>query len=276
MIQEELEHQVVVRCDAAGRFELAELPPRTVALAAVARGRVAAEWRDIAADAAANQAVVLVLEEGRALAGRVVDSEGRPVERARVDWCATAARWSFELAAHLPGEPLMAITAVAERLTTTSGADGRFRFEGLPPAKGECVVTAFEAAKSSVGQHQGAIYQRQVRYFCEDIRILRQRIAEIDDDLKTQVDGHELATLLKTIEGIGTNTAARLVAELGDPAEWKSAGALASHVGVVPQVHHSGKSAPLRAGIGSLGNRDLRHALWMPVLAAVRCNPWLR
>ena len=132
------------------------------------------------------------------------------------------------------------------------------------------------AAKESVGQHQGPVYAREVKYFCEDIKILRERLREIDDDLHRAVEGHELATLLTTIEGIGPNTAARLVAELGDPAEWKSAAALASHVGVVPQLRHSGKHAPLRAGIGSLGSRRLRHALWMPVLGAVRRNPWLR
>lgn len=140
----------------------------------------------------------------------------------------------------------------------------------------ELARTLIEAAKRSVGQHQGPVYARQVKYFCEDIRILRERIAEIDDDLRHQVEGHELATLLTTIDGIGPNTAARLVAELGDPADWKSPAALASYVGVVPQLRHSGKRAPLRAGIGPLGNRRLRHALWMPVLSAVQRNPWLR
>jgi len=44
----------------------------------------------------------------------------------------------------------------------------------------------------------------------------------------------------------------------------------------VPQIHRSRKHTPLRAGIVPLENRRLRHALWMPVLGAVRRDPWLR
>lgn len=149
-------------------------------------------------------------------------------------------------------------------------------YDGRHKIGQELARVLIAAAKRSIGQHQGPVYAREVKYFCEDIKILRQRLKEIDDDLKSQVDGHELATLLTSIEGIGTNTAARLVAKLGDPAEWKSAAAIAAHVGVVPQLRHSGKHAPLRAGIGPLGDQGLRSALWMPVLVAVRHNPWLR
>jgi len=167
-----------------------------------------------------------------------------------------------------PTAKSLAITSV--RSVAQIVYDGRHRV-------GEELARALiAAAKQSVGQHHGPIYAREVKYFCEDIRILRERLREIDDDLRSQVDQHEVATLLTTIEGIGTNTAARLVAELGDPAHWKSAAALAAHVGVVPQIHHSGKHTPLRAGIGPLGDRRLRSALWMPVLGAVRRNPWLR
>jgi len=167
-----------------------------------------------------------------------------------------------------PTAKALAITSV--RSVAQLCYDGRHRIgEGLARA-------LIAEAKRSVGQHQGAVYGRQVKYFCEDIATLRVRLGEIDEDLRQHVAGHELATLLTTIEGIGPNTAARLVAEFGDPADWKSAAALAAHVGVVPQLKHSGKHAPLHAGIGPLGDRRLRHALWMPVLGAVRRNPWLR
>lgn len=170
--------------------------------------------------------------------------------------------------AAFPTAKALAITSV--RSLAQLSYDGRHRI-------GEELARALIAeAKHSVGQHQGGVYGRQVKYFCEDIATLRARLREIDDDLHQQVAGHELATLLTTIEGIAPNSAARLIAELGDPAEWKSAAALAAHVGVVPQLKHSGKHAPLRAGIGPLGDRRLRHALWMPVLGAVRRNPWLR
>jgi transposase len=83
--------------------------------------------------------------------------------------------------------------------------------------------------------------------------------------------------LLTTIDGVGPLTAACLIAELGDPALFRSAGAIATYVGVAPRLRQSGKksffsgSPPI-----PLGNARLRKALWMVVLNAVRCNPWLR
>ena len=66
------------------------------------------------------------------------------------------------------------------------------------------------------------------------------------------------------------------MAELGDPATFHSAAALAAFVGVVPALRHSGKRTPARAGLTALGHAPLRAKLWMPTLTAVQRNPWLR
>jgi transposase len=132
------------------------------------------------------------------------------------------------------------------------------------------------AAAASVGHHHAAPYQLQVRYLCEDITILRQRLRELEGDIVRTLKDHEVGTLLTTIDGIGAQTAARLVAELGDPAEFRSGGALAAYVGAVPGTKQSGKRVARRAGTTALGNHRLQRALWMPTLVAVRHNPWLR
>jgi transposase len=75
---------------------------------------------------------------------------------------------------------------------------------------------------------------------------------------------------------LGTLTAARLLARLGDPARFRSAAALASYVGVVPATQESGQSRPARAPLSPLGNADLRAELWMPTLVAIKRNAWLR
>ena len=96
-------------------------------------------------------------------------------------------------------------------------------------------------------------------------------------DIERKLDDHEVGKLLTTIDGVGPLTAACLIAELGDPARFHSAGAIASYVGVAPRLRQSGKK---RFFSGSptipFGNARLRKALWMVVLNAVRCNPWLR
>ncbi len=131
------------------------------------------------------------------------------------------------------------------------------------------------AASKSVGQHDAAVYKTQATYFCADIRVLKERIKELDENINTHVDNHPVAKLLTSIDGVGNGTAARLVATFGDIAAYEGGKALASYVGVVPATNHSGKKQPRRAGITPIGNADLRSALYMPTWTAVRKNPWL-
>ena len=139
----------------------------------------------------------------------------------------------------------------------------------------ELASALIDAAKGSVGAHHGDAYRIQVRYACEDLDLLRRRLRDIERDIERKLGEHEVGTLLTSIDGIGPQTAARLVAELGDPARFKSAKALAAYVGVVPGLKNSGKSRGSRAGLSCLGHARLRAALWMPTLTAVRRNPWL-
>jgi transposase len=132
------------------------------------------------------------------------------------------------------------------------------------------------AAKVSVGRHHGDVYRVQVRYFCEDIDVLRGRIKQLDQDITAKLDEHEIGKLLTTINGIGALTAARVIAIVGNPAEFRDAGAFAAYVGVVPALKQSGKHQGARAGLTHIGNLALRSALFMPTLAAVRFNPRLR
>lgn len=131
-------------------------------------------------------------------------------------------------------------------------------------------------AKRSVGRHQGAAYTTQAEYLCEDIAVLRSRIKRLDKDMNDTLDKHDVGKLLTTIDGIGVNTAARLVAVLGDPSDFRSPEALAAYAGLVPRVSHSGKRTPRHGPLHPMGNAKLRAKLWMPVLTAVRKNAWLK
>jgi transposase len=148
--------------------------------------------------------------------------------------------------------------------------DGRHKV-GEELAKG-----LVEAAKTSVGRHHGPAYRVQVRCACEDLDLLRRRLREIDSDIERTLKDHEVGTLLTTLDGIGPTTAARLVAELGDIASFRSAAAIASYVGAIPGLRQSGKRQASRAGLTPHGNARLRAALWMPTRSAVRKNAWLR
>jgi transposase len=132
------------------------------------------------------------------------------------------------------------------------------------------------AAATSVGQHHGEPYRLQIRYACEDLDLWRGRLRTVEGDIERLLGAHEVGGLLTTIPGIGPQTAARLVARVGDPGAFRSAGALAAFVGAVPGLRQSGKRQGPRAGLHPLGHDRLRAHLWMPTLSAVRFNPWLR
>lgn len=148
--------------------------------------------------------------------------------------------------------------------------DGR-HFVGL-----ELANQLLDAAKTSVGRHHGPAYRIQVKYFCQDIDLLRSRLRDLDRDIASHLDKHEIGKLLTTIDGIGSGTAARIVAIVGNPAEFRDGKALAAYVGAVPALRQSGKRTNARAGATSFGNAELRRALYMPTLTAVRRNSWLK
>lgn len=187
-----------------------------------------------------------------------------------------------EFTRHVKGlDSALATTILAEYPTAAAfkrlrtGTLANLVYDGRRAVGRELATALIDAAKSSVGAHHTAAYQLQVRTLCEDIVTLRGRLRRIDGDIGRTLETHEVGKLLTTIEGIGPNSAARIIAEAGDPASYKSAAALAAYVGVVPATRQSGKHQPARAPISNLGNARLRRALWMPTLVAVRKNPWL-
>lgn len=152
----------------------------------------------------------------------------------------------------------------------------RLCYDGRHRVGEELARTLIEAAKVSVGHHHGFAYRLQVRHACEDLDVLRRRLRELEGDIERLLKDHEVGSLLTTIDGIGVQTSARLIAVLGDPGLFRNSAALAAYVGPVPAIKQSGKKQPTRAGITSIGNASLRAALWMPTLTATRKNPWLR
>ncbi len=105
------------------------------------------------------------------------------------------------------------------------------------------------------------------------VKSLKKRFHEpiqAHDPLKTQAD------LLVSIVGIGPDTAARLLAEIGDIKAFRSARQLAADAGLTPQEHSSGTSVQGKTRLCKIGNARLRKALYFPALAFLRCAPELQ
>ncbi len=147
----------------------------------------------------------------------------------------------------------------------------KLRCDRRHPVGPELAEHLIEAATRSVRRHHGPACALQARHICQDLDLWRRRLADIEN----LPDTHKVGKLLTTIDGIGPQSAARIIAEAGNPAPVHSPGALAAHLGVVPALRQPGKRNPARAAT-HFGNARRRTALWMPTLCAVRQNPCLR
>lgn len=149
-------------------------------------------------------------------------------------------------------------------------------YYGRPQVGLDLARSLLDAARRSVGRDHSAAHRVQVRYACQDLDTLRRRLRELHRDIENKLNEHEVGRLLTTIDGIGSNTAAFVIGEIGDPAHFRSASALAAYVGAIPGLKQSGKRNDTRAALTPIGNAHLRAELWMPTLTAARRNAWLR
>lgn len=81
--------------------------------------------------------------------------------------------------------------------------------------------------------------------------------------------------LLTSIPGIGETTAARILGEMPNIAEFRNVKAVAAYAGLSPRHHESG-SIRWPSRIAKTGNASLRTALYFPAISAMRHNPLLR
>jgi len=81
--------------------------------------------------------------------------------------------------------------------------------------------------------------------------------------------------LLLSIPGIGETTAAKILGEMPNIAEFRDVKAVGAFAGLSPQQYESG-SIRKRTRLAKTGNADLRQALYWPAISAMRHNPILR
>src|SRR5207237_10786193 len=91
-------------------------------------------------------------------------------------------------------------------------------YDGRHKVGNDLAQALFAAAQASVGHHHGPVYQREVRFACEDIRLLKARLAQLDSTISQILDSHEVGKLLATIPGLGPQSVARIIAVTEDPA----------------------------------------------------------
>jgi transposase len=81
--------------------------------------------------------------------------------------------------------------------------------------------------------------------------------------------------LLTSIPGIGETTAARILGEMSNIAEFRDLEAVAAYAGLSPRHYESGL-IHRPSHIAKTGNASLRTALYFPAISAMRYNPLFR
>jgi len=122
-----------------------------------------------------------------------------------------------------------------------------------------------EVADASVKESIRAVLQRVEEQIAETLNAIRNHIDD-DPDLRGKRD------LLISIDGIGEQTAALLLAELGDPLHFESARAITAFAGLNPKLQDSGTHKG-HVRISRTGSARLRAGLYMPAITSMTYNP---
>lgn len=111
----------------------------------------------------------------------------------------------------------------------------------------------------------------------EHLSYLDSKIKELETEMLTMVRSNqhmqEDFSLLTSIKGVGPATAIMFLGELGSAKGFTNARALEAFCGVAPRLFESGTSIRARSRMSKVGSSSVRKFLYMPALAASRCNP---
>lgn len=130
---------------------------------------------------------------------------------------------------------------------------------------------------------QQQLNRLDVTHTKEVAKSLRQLVTHLEAEIKRterqindHVDRHpdlkQQCQLLESIPGIGKRTATRLLAEIEDISQYKSARQVAAYAGLTPRNNRSGTRRG-QTRLSKTGNARVRKALFLPALVAKRHNP---
>ena len=123
----------------------------------------------------------------------------------------------------------------------------------------EKVIAIRDAAKNSIGSRMPA-KSLELRH---TIRLISELTAEIYDiELAIKTIMGEIGSPILTIPGIGCNSGALILAEIGDFSRFDSPDKILAYAGMSPSTYQSGQLTSTYAHMEKRGSRYLRYALF--------------
>ena len=153
-----------------------------------------------------------------------------------------------------------------------------------PPAEAQARLQELTRAKQALQKEKTRTQNRldeaadeAVRRTYEDlIEKIDEKIETLEEEIEDQVEKNQKlcdrCQLLETIPGVGLQTAAIVISELGSADRFESARQASAYAGLVPSHHESGTSVRGRPRMSKVGNARLRRALYFPAMSALQCN----
>lgn len=103
----------------------------------------------------------------------------------------------------------------------------------------------------------------------QELMVLKQRIAHIDEEIEIRFFRHPQAAILTSLPGMGPRLGADFLVAVGDLSAFDSSDRLAAYAGLVPAARDSGKSTGnLRRMHG--GNKILKRVFYQSAFASLR------
>lgn len=130
-----------------------------------------------------------------------------------------------------------------------------------------------EVTRLQSGEYPEAIVasiESTMKHLDEQIKTLK---IAIEKHISLHPDLQQQQNLIASIPGIGTLTAAKILAEIPQLKQFTSARQAAAFAGLTPKQRVSGSSVHGRTHISKMGSARVRKALYMPAVASLKWNP---
>jgi transposase len=122
------------------------------------------------------------------------------------------------------------------------------------------------------------VEDEDVRFAIEQhIAYMNGLCAQLQSRMREIIQGNKQLTeafnVLRTICGVGQNTAFAFLGEIGLGEQFRSTRQVEAYCGMNPRLRQSGNSLNCKPRLSKMGNNRMRRALYMPALTALRVSP---
>jgi len=138
---------------------------------------------------------------------------------------------------------------------------------------GKKAVPLIEAAENSIGSsNAGDAFE--LKHLAKQISFLQEELEILEE--KLEIILNRLGTPILSIPGIGVNTGAAILAEIGNIKNFETPAKLLAFVGSEPTIYQSGKYLLTRTPMVKKGSKYLRNAVFQATKAAYISDPIMR